>query len=51
MLICFGLYLEVLKSKQVHHRSEYPQSYGDDDDDDVDDYDYDEVPKSHHRWH
>lgn len=42
----------MLKSKQDnHHRSEYTHAYQDDDDDDMDDYDYEEVPKSHHRWH
>lgn len=47
-IINLSLYnLEVLKTKQDKHRSEYPHSY-EDDEDDMDDSDYDEVPKSHH---
>lgn len=46
------LNLEVLKPKQNNHRSEYPSHFfEDDDEDDMNDYDYEEVPKSHHRLH
>lgn len=40
--------IEVLKPKKDNLGSEYTHSFSDDDDD-MDDYD--EVPKSHHRWH
>lgn len=48
LLIFSFFYLEILKPKHDNHRPEYPHSC-EDDDDDMDDYD--EVPKSHHRWH
>lgn len=43
--------LEVPKPKKDNHKSEYPHSFRDDDEDDMDGYNYDELPKSHHRWH
>ncbi|CAH1736342.1 protein shifted isoform X1 [Aphis gossypii] len=46
----FGKFCQrkILKPKHDNHRPGYPHSC-EDDDDDMDDYD--EVPKSHHRWH